>query len=442
MLTKKLPHLLITLLLGILVGCGASTNPLADEAKSNVESQNYQAALESAKKSIEQHPGDPLGYYYKAVALGEIAGEKEDVGSRADLYKQMNEAFQIAKNVADTSESKPSELSRISSVKTVLWQTEHNQGIEYIRSDSLANTVENPTHVAVQHLKNATIIQPDSSLSWNVLAQVAAMDKDYENAVDSKKKYISMVNDTTLKAQDYLQLAGYYYQLDKQQEVLETFQEAQKRFPNNEDIVSNLADAYNRVGKSEQAISTIEKLLEQNPENPQYHLVLGTQIYKKALKLGDTLETNSEKILQLRQELKNASGSEADQKEEQIAQLNKENTQLQSEIDDLTARAEDELKTVLKYRPDDADAYNTLGIIYQNKAKALFDLRNRTSDNAQAAKYDNQGKEALRQAMTYYEKATEIDPDNKDYWRSLFQIYTALGMDKKAQQAMDKAGIN
>ncbi len=51
------------------------------------------------------------------------------------------------------------------------------------------------------------------------------------------------------------------------------------------------------------------------------------------------------------------------------------------------------------------------------------------------------GKDTIRQAQEYFEKAVEIEPDNKNYWRSLFEIYTFLGEDEKAQEAMEKADM-
>jgi tetratricopeptide (TPR) repeat protein len=421
MLIKKLPHILITLLIAVVIGCSTS-NPLADEAQSNLEAQDFKAALASAEKSIEEHPGDPRGYYYKAVALSELAQDNNDPRERTDYYKEMNNSFATAKSVADTVENVPSEIDRIDPVKNVLWQTEHNRAIEYIRSDSLKNTVDNPTEYSMYHLKNATIVQPDSSLSWNVLSQVSAMNEEYQEAVKAKEKYMSMVEDTSLTPDDFMQLASYHFNLDNQQKVLEVFQEGQKHFPENEDIVSNLADAYNRVGEPDKAISTVEQLVEQNPENPQYHLVLGTQIYQRALTIRDDMSSNSEQIISLQQKLSDASKSEREEIKEQISELVDENEQLKSKVDELTNRAEDELKTTLEYRPEDADAYNTLGIIYQNRAKSVFDQRNRATDNEEAQKLDKEGKDLLREAMGYYEKATDINPDNPDYWKRLFEI--------------------
>lgn len=441
MFIKKLPHIVLALLIAIMIGCSAS-NPLVDEAQSHLESQDFKEALASAEQSIEEHPGDPMGYYYKAVALSEIAGEQENPEERSKYYNEMNDAFSTAKSIADTTENVPDEISRINAVKNVLWQTEHNRAIEYIQSDSLRNTVDEPARYSMNHLKNATTIQPDSALSWNVLAQVAAMNKEFEDAVDAKEKYMSMVEDTAVTPEDYLQLASYHFNLDNHEEVLEVFEKAHEQYPEDETIIENLADAYNRVGESDKAIATVEQLVEQDPENPQYNLVLGTQIYQKALRIGDTLSTNSEKILSLQQDFNNANPSEKEKIKEQIDQLSEENKELQSQIDELTNRAEEALQTTLKYRPKDADAYNTLGIIYQNKAKALFDQRNRTADNEKAAKLHEEGQDLLRESMGYYEKAAEIDPDNTEYWKRLFEIYTTLGMDKKAKEAMQKAGMD
>ncbi|SMO74645.1 tetratricopeptide repeat protein [Fodinibius sediminis] len=440
MLIKKLPHVLLTLLIGVLVGCGSS-NPLADKAQSNIESQNFEEALAAAEESIQTNPQDPLGYYYKGVALGEIAGAEEDPEARAETYKEMNAAFTKAQELAAESEDVPGEVERINAVKNVLWQTEHNRAVELATDDSLKQAVNQPLEKSMQHLKNATIIQPDSLLSWNVLSQVAAMNQNFEEAASAKEKYISMVQDTTLEANDYLQLASYNYQLDNQQAVVTALEDAYEQFPENQEIVSNLADAYQRIGEPEKAISTVEKLVEQEPDNPQFHLVLGTQIYQQALTLNDSLSQNSNQILQLQQKLNSSGGAEKQNIQQQITSLEQENAQLQSRIDELTNKAEEELNTVLEYRPNDDAAYNTLGIIYQNKAKAIFDKRNRTTDNAKAAELDKQGRSLLQEAMKNYERAAEIKPNNQGYWKSLFSIYTALGMDEKAQEAMEKAGM-
>ena len=441
MFIKKLPHLLVTLLAAILIGCGSS-NPMVEEAQNNLKGQDFEAAVASAEKSIEQYPGDPLGYYYKAVALGELAGSKEDPNDRADYYNQMNEAFETAQAVADTSENKPSEIENISGVRLTLWQNEFQRGVDLATDDSLKNTVDNPMQQSLGHLRNATNIQPDSANTWNVRAQIAAQNKEFKEAVTTKEKYMSMISESQIDTVDYMHLGNYYYNLENHEKVVEAFEKGQERFPESEPIVTNLADAYSRAGQQEKAIATLNQLVQQDPDNAQYRLVMGTKIYQQALQFQDTMSTNSEEIMDLQKEFNQADPSEQENIKSKIDQLSNENEELLAKKEKLTNRAEKQVKKALEIRPDDPAAYETLGVIYQNRAKALFDRRNRTTDNEEAAKYDKQGKEDIRQAMDYYEKATELDPENENYWRSLFQIYTFLGMDEKAQDAMEKAGMS
>jgi tetratricopeptide (TPR) repeat protein len=440
MLTKKLPHLLVTLLAAILIGCGTS-NPLADEAQNNLKSQDFEAAIASAEKSIEQYPGDPLGYYYKAAALGELARSQDDPTERADYYEQMNEAFETAKSIADTSESVPSEIKNISGVKVALWQTEFQRGVDLATNDSVMSSVENPMKLSLGHLRNATKLQPDSASSWNVFAQIAARNNNFEEAASAKEKYMGMISESKIDTVDYLHLGNYYYNLDKHNKVVEAFEDGQQRYPGSERIVSALADAYGRIGEDKKAITTLEKLVEQDPENPQYRLVMGTKIYQQALRIRDTLETNSQEIMKLQKQYKQADQSKKEEIKSKIESLSSQNEKLMDQIVELTEKAEEEIMVALEYRPNDPAAYETLGVIYQNKAKTYFDRRNRTTDNKEAARLDKVGKENIRQAMKHYEKAVELDSDNENYWRSLFQIYTFLGMDKKAQEAMEKAGM-
>lgn len=438
MFRKFTTYFVITLFVGIIAGCGSS-NPYVDDAQSNIKNQNFQAALEAAEQSIQNQPNDPLGYYYKGVALGEIADTK-DASARQEYYERMNQAFEQAKEMAAKAEDTPSEIDRIPAVKNAVWQTEHNKAIEYASDDSVKNTVQNPLDISIAHLNNATTIQPDSVLSWDVKAQVYFMNENVDGAVTSMEKVMQLKD--SLEVDDYARMAGYYSLNEQPKEAISTLEKGLEKYPENKDLATRLADGYTNAGQTDKAIATIEALIEQEPENPQFHLVLGTQIYKTVLKMSDSLKANSDEIFDLRQQMNQSQGDKAAKIKQQISQLDSENAELQQEITRLTDRATKELNTVLEYRPNDATAYNTLGIIYQNKASALFDKRNRTDDNQEAAKIDAQAKEALKQAMEYYENAAEIDPDNQEYWKNLFSIYTALGMDQKAEEAMQKAGMN
>lgn len=437
---KKTSPLLLVLIIGLIYGCGSS-NPFADDIQSNLASNNPDAALELAEQSIQERPGDPLGYFFKGVALGDVADGRE-APEREEIYSQMNEAFEIAQMVADTSEAEPpSNLDRIDNVKTTLWTKEHNLGIEYATNDSLMNTVQNPLDISIDHFRNAITISPDSALSWNVMAQVAYMKEDFELAVEAKTKGMELKDNPEVN--DYTDLAAYYVNLDDFEQATKVLEQAKERFPDNEAIVTSLADAYQRTGRSEEAIQTVRELIEKDPENPQYQLSLGTQIYQKALLISDRIDENYNTIENLLNKARQTnSNSEIKEIEQEIQKLERENQELIKEYDELAEEAKVHLEKSVEYRPDNANAYNILGIIYQNKASQLFSQRNITMDNEEANKIDEQGKEELRQAMQYYEQAVELEPDNQEYWEALFGVYTTLGMDEKADEAMKKAGLD
>src|SRR5699024_4169036 len=157
----------------------------------------------------------------------------------------------------------------------------------------------------------------------------------------------SMVEqDTMLEPNDYLQLASYYFQADNNPKVVSALESGTEQFPDNQKLVSNLADAYQRAGEPEKAISTVRRLVEENPEDPQFHLVLGTQIYQRALVLNDSLSANYDEIFDLQQKMRNSSDAEKKNVQQQIETLEQGNEQLEPKVKELTDEAEKELKTV------------------------------------------------------------------------------------------------
>lgn len=448
MLKKLTPILILIFTAGLIASC-SSTDPLLGEAQSSIEDNNYEAAQQAAEKYIQQNPDSPLGYYWKGVALGQEAEAMEDPGQATPLYKEMEQAFATARQKASDMEEKPEELERIDAFKVTLWRNAHNTAVEYASNDSLKQTVQNPLDRAVNYLQNATIIQPDSALSWGVMAQVRGMQQNYEQAIQAQEKYLELNENP--QAREYLLLAQYYRSNDQPKEAIAVLEKTRERYPDNTQVIEILADSYSQAGESEKAIAIVEELVEKDPDNPRYRLSLGTQIYQSALEIQDRYDQNVDQMFNLQQKIRNASGEEAQQLKNKLNELEAENEKLMQEINALTERAVEHLQVALENQPenpegkeaqiDRANLYNTLGVIYQNKAAVIFDQRNLTTNNELAAKLDKEAKGYLREAMNYYEKAAALDEGNPKYWRSLFQIYTALGMDEKAKEAEKKAGM-
>lgn len=441
MFKKLTPLLLICCLtVGFIASC-SSSDPLISEAKSGLEEQNYEVTLNAANKYIEQNPQSPLGYYYKGVALGNQGQSQDSPEAANSYYQQMKEAFAKAQELAADMEEKPGELERIEAVETSIWRSEHNTAVNYASDDSVMQTVENPYEVSLAHLNNALTVQPEDTLSLGVYAQVSGMTGNYEQAAEAQKKYVERLNNPDAKK--YLVLAQYYRNAEQPEEAISTLEKAREMYPDNKQVIEILADSYSQAGQSEKAIAMVEDLVEENPNETRYLLSLGTQIYQSALELQNSsdYDENIDTIFELRQDLGSASGDEQQQIQNKIDKLKSENEEILEKIDQRTDRAIEYLQTVIENEPDNTNAHNTLGVIFQNRAAVLFDKRNLTQDNQEAADLDKQAKEVLKKAMTSYEKAAQLNPDDPKYWRSLYQVYVALGMDEKAKEAEKKAGM-
>jgi tetratricopeptide (TPR) repeat protein len=421
-----------------IISCGGESNPLIKEAKDGIKNKNYNAALASLDQAIVQDSASADAYYYKGVVYSEMAQNNPDVANRKDSYSNMRENLLVAIDMYETQNINSFESVESQLLIDKMWSTEHNNGVAYAIGDSTLPKVDNPLEVSVSHFKNAVIINPDSIISIDVLAEVHRMQGDFDAAADAMKKVVELKEKPA--AIDYDRLASYYLQVNKYAEAEEVLVTATDVYPDSVSLVQKLADTYTNQQKNDKAIEVLEQLIETDPENPVYHLVLSTQVYGIADKMYQEISANYDSLFTLNRELRSLSGSSKTEMENNISQLISDTESLEQESSKLAERAISELKVALQYDPSNPNVYYTLGVINQNTAATYFDKRNAANDDDYAA-IDAQAKEYLREAMANYEKAAEINPDNQNYWRSLFQVYTTLGMNEKAEAAMEKAGM-
>lgn len=413
----------------LLISCTAE-NELITPIKQGLNAQDYQAALVAADTAIAREPGNGQGYYYKAYALSRIAANEPVVADRKPLLERMRENLDEAQVLFSLNPEPPAEANNVVDLTLESWSREHNAAIGYATDDSLMATVDEPLQLSIDHLVNATTVNPDSALSYDVLAQIYHMNGDYANAASSLEKAIDIRQQGD--AADYDRLSSYYFLQDDYESALIVIEQGLTLYPDSITLVQKVADAYFQTGQADKALEVVEDLIQRDPQNPQYRLVVGTQIYQRVQTLTDQIAEKNDEIF----ELKGESGNEA-----KIAELESEINVLNEQANDLTVRAESALVKAAELDKNNPVTYNTLGILYQNKSAALFELRNMTSDNEQAAEYDEMARKEAEKAMNYYERAAELDPEDQGLWETLFRIYTLLDYREKAEAAMEKAGM-
>lgn len=436
---KLLKSLSIVSVLAIIVVSCAGGDSFLKEAEKGISSGDYTAALAAVDSALAKDPNNAEAYYLQGRIYGGMAVDNSNVSERKESYQKMHTSFQKAIELFSVDNTATLRKLQIEEDIIRKWGTEHNAAVQFATNDPSAPQVENPIKLAIDHLINATTINPDSVLSYEVLSEVYRMDGDYNSAITSMQKVMTLKEKPD--AVNYSNLASFHMLTENYDAAIDVLNNGLEHYPDSVDLTQKLADSYSNKGDSDNAIRALESLLEREPDNPQYHLVLGTQVYIMASGISDEISAKYDQLFNLERDVRNLRGAEKSDAENSIQQLKNEIQEAQERSDELTERAVKELNIVIGLRPDDPTTYNTLGVVFQNKAAALFDKRNATTDNNEAALLDTQAKEELRKAMQNYEKATELDPDNTSYWSSLFRVYTSLGMNDKAEEAMKKAGM-
>lgn len=421
-----------------IISCAGDSNPLIKEAKDGIKAKNYDAALASLDSAIVQDSANANAYYYKGVVYKEMAQNNSDVSDRKDSYRKMRENLLTANDMFTAQGIQSIESVESELMLSRTWGAEHNTGIAYAVGDTTVPKIDNPLEVSISHFKNAIVINPDSIISIDVLAEVYRMQGNYAEAANAMERVIELKEKPA--AIDYDRLASFYLQEDEFTKAENILITATDVYPDSVSLFQKLADTYTSQQKNDKAIAVLERLLETDPDNSIYHLVLSTQVYGIADKKNQTISANYDSLFTLNRELRNLSGSKKRAVENSISTLISETETLEKESKELSDRAIEELQLAIKSDPSNPNIYYTLGVINQNTAATLFDKRNAADDDSYA-EIDAQAKDYLREAMINYEKAAELNPDDESYWRSLFQVYTTLGMNEKAEAAMEKAGM-
>ncbi|CAN5229100.1 hypothetical protein BH23BAC3_BH23BAC3_10570 [soil metagenome] len=438
---KRLKFLLFPFLLaGVLWGC-ETTDPLVSEMETNTFMGDYEAVLDAADRALEQDSSNHYAYFYRGIAYGSQAREIELPWDRTSLFGDSRESFMTAKEVMEQAEDRPGEYEEIDEIITEYWALEHNDAVGYLTEDSLRATVDDPERYAIGHLNNAVTIQPDSALSYIVLSSTQFNQGDITESIATYERAMERME--TPEVEDYEFLISLYINQERYDDAEELTLEARDNYPENSQFVQFLADIYIQKGNIDEAVAIIEELIADDPENPQYYRVLGTQIYQNVTAINDRISRMYNESFDKEREARQLSGEARDQAMADVELLRRDIDELEDESAELTSIAIENMEEVVRLRPDDDDGYNILGIIYQNKAANLFEQRNSIVDNHERVEeLDQQARDALQEARENYERAAEINPQVSEYWESLFQVYTTLGMEEEAREAMERADMN
>lgn len=429
----------IIALAAMLLAC-ETTDPFVNDVTVNIFTGDYDTALQITEDAITENPDNYIAHYYKGVVFAALAETFENPTERKPYYERARASFDTAKGLMENQEETPVELQELNDTIVGYWADEYNTGVNIQTDDSLFNSTPDPYQISLDHFENAASINPDSAMTFQVMSSTYFQMNEIDNAINVYETALSLLNPP--QVEDYEYIISLYLFVNRYEPAIRYSEEAINLYPNETSFIQFLADAYIQTGDREKAVDLIEALIATEPDNPQYRRVLGTQIYQSVDRTTVEVTELYREMFDLSIDLRGQSGAQRAETERAMAEMQHEIDRLESEIDEFTAISIEQMERVVELEPESESANFILAIIYQNRAANLFERRNNViNDSDLVASLDRRARENLQQSRIYYEAAAEINPENADNWQSLFQVYTQLGMEEEALEAMEKAGF-
>lgn len=389
---------------GFFISCSTlSTSNNDSDPSDDLSAAQLQQRIDSVDKQIAEGPNNPGLFYQKGFYLTELA-QKRNPAERTTFYSDAHAALMKAADLYSNS-TNTSEKEKAQELLKVTWSNEHNQGVQIMQDDTVT---ESPNYLrAATHFNNATVIIPDSSISYKMEARAHYKNQNKEKAIEVLELARKNIAQPPLPMLE--QLAFLYLETDQPQQAVGVYEQANSFSDQNLNLLHGLSNAYISAGQHQEAIELLQVLIENEPENIIYGQSLATELYQAA----------TDEIESIISDLQN--GDVVD--EESL-----------NSADSLFQRAENEFERISNEYPDDVDLKRSFAQFYQNSAAKYQKLlphveqQNEQQISSKIVQY-------LSSSIPLFEQLAEQQPNEQGIWQNLYQAYTYLGMTEKAEEA-------
>lgn len=382
------------------VGCSTfqSTN-----SQSDAPDQQITEEIEDIEKQIEEDPANGVLYFEKGKLLNELAQQEKDPAGRSPIYREMYQTLKQAETQLEES-GQTSRMQEIEELLNVTWSNEHNQGVKHTQSDSTLDQEE--LDKAISYFNNATIILPDTAVSYQLKARTQYRNHNKKGAIQTLENARETIQNVSVELME--QLAFLYLDTDQPERAVDIYKQAESISEANRNLLHGLVNAYIESEDHSKALQVLDILAENEPDNITYTKTKGTQLYLLGARKIDSLQ---------------ASGINQQEKEK-----------LFSEGDSLWTKAVDHFQQAFENNEEDeqwkrelAEFYQTMSAKYQ---QALPHISETSKETARQRMDDYLGA-----SIPLYVSLVEQYPENQLFWRNLYTAYSYLGMDEEAARA-------
>ncbi len=416
------------------------------------QQKNYKEAIRLFESEVQKNPKNEEAWY----RLGVVKGEVDDM-------EGMNDAFKHA--LAISSEH----AADIRSSRYEFWAKHLNAGVAYKNRASKDSTQF--IDMAIDEYKKAIAAWPDTSLAYYYLGPMYIDRNQLDSAIACFQQGWDLTHDrgtyknvgrlyinqgSVLKEEfdstnaDKLKLQKDMQSIKKgshRSELQSAFGEPtskkrDKKNPKKEDwIYSQYGLKYTLEGEFV-ATKTVLKPYDFKIDSTKYYAAMVK--FNKAVEIFESLKASDPKDTEDLNLLLNAYVQANRIKEAiqafKLAIENEPGSKLNHYVLGILYRtiheydsAIAEFKAATEIDPEYADAIYDLGATYYNWGVELKKASQEKGDESTAYK------DKFKEALPYFEKSSELKPNDSKIWDTLGTIYALLGQKEKAMKALDQA---
>lgn len=384
----------LMLVFGIFFTLSCSTLSLTNEsAESLYERGKFDKALTSVNNSLEENPDDSEIKVLKAKILKEVALDKQNPSDRKVYYQNMRDVVDDVRFTTDQAQT--------DSILVNAWSHEQSEGVRHLQEDN-TDTYETNFDRIISHLENASVIIPDSLITYSLKATTYYRHGDIQKAISSIEQAEN--NGVSLTPQIRERLAFLYLESGNLQKSISTYKDLVDQHPNNQNYRHGLVNALILDENHEESVAYLLELSEEYPNRTEYVEALASERFYKISQEIDSFSATDKSLT-------------SDEFEALITEL--------SEIGNL-------FKSIESDRPARESHQFRVASFYSKSGRMLLDLQDITEEELEE-KVETRAEEFFEYSLPYWQQLTESHPENRDYLQKLYEAYTFLEMQDEAE---------
>jgi tetratricopeptide (TPR) repeat protein len=378
---------------------GGSGN--SGETQITSSSESISVRLDRVNDMLAEDPADEDLQSEKADLLFSLAQNTDNPSQRQPIYRNLRDISEGNRQASGTTND------RVENVINRAWNTEQGSGVELLESSRNNEPFEAGVTSQIQsHFENAIILRPDSLTTYNLLANTFYLTGDLSNAIETLRNALEAAGSEDPSIRE--RLAYLYLESGDIEQSILIYRDLADSYPNENHIRHGLANALILNNQHDEAISILRNLVNQYSARFEYREALAVQLYYQLRNLANEwIDSRSE------DELLNA---------DELSEIES----LAQEIDTLLSGLQDNV-------PLTEEQLYRSSLIFRNGADRLYELSTLT-DEESVEVLESLQIEFLQNAIPHLEKLAENHPENREYIRTLYNVYLDLGMQEEADE--------